>query len=127
METKGAKALLQALIAEQAAMDRRAIEIDDACAELLMNDRILPDGLHVARCAREPLEAAFAEWWREQNARNQTLPWLLSPAGAMHVTVSTVRDFEVASTIIQWLGSPVGSASLAAFLRTQPEFMALLK
>jgi hypothetical protein len=56
-------------------------------------------GLNRHRLAQHALEKAFADRW-EKEAPN-TLGYLIGD-------VYTPRDEEVAATIIQWLGSPVG-------------------
>jgi hypothetical protein len=67
-------------------------------------------GLHQYRFKQNPLEKKFAKAWEQQNKEFErgTLDYLLavdcnSPKGEV-----TKRDREVAATVIQWLGSPVG-------------------
>jgi hypothetical protein len=62
------------------------------------------------RFAGNPLERRFAEEWERKNAQEGrgVLDYLLadevnSPRGEV-----SQRDREVAATVIQWLGSPVG-------------------
>jgi len=72
-------------------------------------------GLHQYRFRDNPMEEKFARAWNDQNIAKPgtsdgrgTLDYLLAkdcnrPAGEV-----TDRDREVAATVIQWLGSPVG-------------------
>lgn len=64
-----------------------------------------------------PLEAAFAAWWQEQNEKGKTLAFLMD----VHCTSGRPIEpadieHEVAATVIQWLCSPVGSSELITFL-----------
>jgi predicted transport protein len=73
-------------------------------------------GVHSDRYGREPLEKLFAELWQEENQKNvnsdhTTLDWILT-TDEHNVGFSSKRDYEVASTIIQWLGSAVGQGFL---------------
>lgn len=64
-------------------------------------------GLSTHRLASNPLEAAYAAAWEKQAPH--TLGWLLS--GPVNENGDyTQRDATVAATMIQWLGSPVGSS-----------------
>lgn len=63
-------------------------------------------GLHTYRFRDNPEEKRFAAAW----TKNNVLPWLLGP-GDRKVDPSK-RDEEVAATVVQWLGSPVGQAFL---------------
>ncbi len=62
--------------------------------------------LNESRLPREPLERKFLSKWRQQAPG--TLGYLLY--GYNHAV--TQREAEVAATIIQWLGSPVGQSFL---------------
>jgi hypothetical protein len=69
-------------------------------------------GLHAWRYKSNPLEERLAAAWAEQNEcndpRTSTLAYLLCD-GDQHFTVPpSDRDRLVASTVIQWIGSPVG-------------------
>jgi hypothetical protein len=72
------------------------------------------EGLSRHRLASNPLEKAFAEAWEEQAPR--TLGYLLYGQDCFTHTQVTQREAEVAATIIQWLGSPVGSSFVADVL-----------
>ena len=72
-------------------------------------------GLHANRYKREPLEKKFALAFQEfceaasaTRSRPDHLDYLLSESNTSPDLVSD-RDRQVAATIIQWLGSPVGS------------------
>lgn len=65
------------------------------------------EGINTHRLSREPLEAAFAKGWSEQAPT--TLGYLLCGQERDAHDYSQ-RDATVAATIIQWLGSPVGSS-----------------
>lgn len=71
-------------------------------------------GLHGHRLADNPEEARFAEAWATENDRyrpgDSLLGWLLhtgDQSGSGHAE-PTDRECEVAATVVQWLGSPVG-------------------
>lgn len=64
-------------------------------------------GLSRYRLAQNPLEKKFADAWEEQAPR--TLGYLLCGQDR-NFHDYTQRDAEVAATIIQWLGSPVGES-----------------
>ena len=77
-------------------------------------------GLHHNRCKGNPLEKRFAEKWDEMNSEFKygigTLDYILAlnnnrPSGEV-----SDRDRQVAASIIQWLGSPVGQN----FLKDMP-------
>lgn len=65
-------------------------------------------GLNRHRLESNPKEKVFADIW--EKAAPHTLGWLLSGNG-QDVDFSH-RDAEVAATMIQWLGSPVGQSFL---------------
>ena len=70
-------------------------------------------GLHRHRLSREPMEKAFSEAWERENApdkRRKLLDDLLGDGSNRYQEFATPRDWEVASTVIQWLGSVVGQA-----------------
>ena len=71
-------------------------------------------GLHRHRLSREPMEKAFSEAWERENfpdKRRKLLDDLLGDGTCDgHQPFASARDWEVASTVIQWLGSPVGQA-----------------
>jgi hypothetical protein len=66
-------------------------------------------GLHQRRFFDNPLEQKFAEAWEKE--ADHILPFVL-PENLNHCNDARSRDREVAATIIQWLGSPVGQGFL---------------
>jgi hypothetical protein len=73
---------------------------------------MLNKGKYQYRFNQNPLEKDFAEAWEEENNKNGRgiLDYLLAndpnePKGEV-----SERDREVAATVIQWLGSPVGQS-----------------
>lgn len=63
----------------------------------------------LSKAADNPREVAFAKAWRNNNGKG--------PSHSKHtidylIPECTVRDEQVAATIIQWLGSNVGMAFL---------------
>lgn len=69
-------------------------------------------GINAQRLAREPEEKRFAEAWERYNVTGYTLDYLLGPVGTGKPIAPGDRDREVAATVIQWLGSHVGSCFL---------------
>jgi hypothetical protein len=72
-------------------------------------------GKSFRRTEREPLEKSFAQAWERTNTLRgsaSTLAYLLDPEHPHAPADPSERDWEVASTIVQWLGSPVGQAFL---------------
>lgn len=67
-------------------------------------------GLQQHRFKDNPEEARFARAWHRQQA-GKTLAYLLGNGKDPSEMVSA-RDNDVAATVIQWLGSPVGQAFL---------------
>jgi len=69
-------------------------------------------GLHPYRFKDNPEEKRFAEAWAKQHPT--TLSYLLDPASGTRgrPPEPTDREHEVAATVIQWLGSPVGQGFL---------------
>jgi hypothetical protein len=65
------------------------------------------------RLKDNPLEAQALQKWIEINKRSDILAYLLSDKvnEAQHDRLSQ-RDLEVAATLMQWLGSPVGQGFL---------------
>jgi hypothetical protein len=82
---------------------------DDAKPEIAPQFR----GMSDFRYDQNPLEFAFAVAWQAQN-HNMNRPTLayLMDEGNRGEAVLSERDWLVASTIIQWLGSPVGESFL---------------
>jgi hypothetical protein len=70
------------------------------------------EGLHTYRFAQNPTELAATESWAKQHLAEGygTLEYLLGD-GATPV-VPSERDWLVAGTVIQWLGSPIGRGFL---------------
>lgn len=66
-------------------------------------------GLHAWRTAREgdEEERRFAKAWIDENSKSHRLLDYLLGEGVTPVD-SGERDVEVAATVVQWLGSPVG-------------------
>jgi hypothetical protein len=72
-------------------------------------------GLHQYRFKDNPMEEIFAQAWEKQNLSihgkpdgRGTLDYLLAKDSNSPNGEVTDRDREVAATVIQWLGSPVG-------------------
>lgn len=71
------------------------------------------NGAHVYRLKSNPKEQAFADAWQEQNKwKHSMLEQLLSADGGKTPADVSDRDEMIAATVIQWLGSPVGSCFL---------------
>lgn len=75
-------------------------------------------GLHQYRFKDNPEERRFAKAWDEQNysRTHDTLTYLLhtgNHGGGIYMKPPTDREREVAATIIQWLGTPVGQCFLS--------------
>jgi hypothetical protein len=63
------------------------------------------------RLKQNPLEQKFALEWEKINSgiqRHGTLDYLLAEDNNRPLNEVSDRDREVAATVIQWLGSPVG-------------------
>ena len=72
-------------------------------------------GLHQYRFKDNPLEKHFAEAWNTENNRSEgrgVLDYLLAKNCNYPAGEASDRDREVAATVIQWLGSPVGQSFL---------------
>lgn len=65
-------------------------------------------GLHAHRLKQNPREREFMQAWLKESV----LPYILSTHDANHPVDPSERDWVVAATVIQWLGSPVGQAFL---------------
>lgn len=74
-------------------------------------------GLRAQRIDHNPMERRFAEAWdREHEPGRSVLGYLLGDPNRLHYAGPPdveERDAEVAATVIQWLGSPVGQHFLA--------------
>jgi len=71
-------------------------------------------GLHQYRFKDNPEERLFAKAWEKANNHNtacDTIDYILSPDNNRPVSCSD-RDREVAATVVQWLGTPVGQEFL---------------
>ena len=68
------------------------------------------DGVNHKRIVKEPMEARFVQTWRDINKDDDrpTLAYLLDPEHPHVPDEPSERDWEVAGTVVQWLGSPVG-------------------
>ena len=73
------------------------------------------EGISRHRLASNPLEALYAEEWEKEAPG--TLGYLL--CGQEKNNDYSERDAQVAATIIQWLGSPVGSVFVYDVLEKQ--------
>lgn len=71
-------------------------------------------GLHTHRFKDNPEEERFARAWNEQNESGSNLAYLLDPkSGCGGRPVDRSKwEHQVAATVIQWLGSPVGQCFL---------------
>lgn len=71
-------------------------------------------GLHTHRFRDNPEEERFAKAWDDQNRHGSNLAYLLDPKNGVgcRPPEPTDREHEVAATVIQWLGSPVGQGFL---------------
>ena len=76
-----------------------------------MNDRDVR-GLHTHRFKQNPEERRFAEAWAKHCGDGKTLAYLLTVGDQRFPTAPTGREEQVAATVIQWLGSPVGQGFL---------------
>lgn len=71
-------------------------------------------GLHHHRLRDNPEEKRFADAWDDSNTVGQTLAWLLHVGDQRgRPPDPSVHDIITSSTVIQWLGSPVGQTFLA--------------
>ena len=73
-----------------------------------MTQKHYHNGINKHRLGENSLELAFAFVWQEINEQRDLLECLLHTGGSGFPKELTDRDREVAATIIQWLGSPVG-------------------
>ena len=74
-------------------------------------------GKHFNRTSRNadnPKELAFAKAWAETNEAYQILDHLLGDG--LRCKQPTSAEYELAATLVQWLGSPVGYAWLTMTL-----------
>lgn len=82
-------------------------------------------GLHRQRMSREPLERDFVEAWEKLNSslgsyQDRRLLDDLVTTGPIPRFASK-RDWEVASTVIQWLGSPIGQSFMREVYQEKEE------
>ena len=86
-------------------------------------------GLHLYRLASNPIERIYAERWAEINKTGHILEHILSSGGDRKADPSE-RDYAVAATVVQWLGTIVGQGFLeevarrASLPKTEPGGMA---
>lgn len=75
----------------------------------------IPGGLSEHRFKENPDEKKFAEAWKKLQENGKYLAHLLDAREVHQGTppLPADRDFVVAATVIQWLGSPVGKLFLA--------------
>jgi hypothetical protein len=82
-----------------------------------MKTESIHTGYNAHRLKSNPTERIFAEKWEEINTEGRDiLAWILntfSPTDGRQIKgVVSERDAEVAASVIQWLGSPVGQSWL---------------
>lgn len=79
-------------------------------------------GMSPHRYKSDPLEKRFAEAWQKQNdSTRPNLAYLMDENNrGMPKPPLTDRDWLVSSTVMQWLGSPVGQCFLVEML-SKPE------
>lgn len=77
------------------------------------------------RYKKEPLEKLFAQCWQEMNNHKIgkcVLDYLAQPnIMDQYVSKAELTDYKFASTIIQWLGSPVGQYFLSQVIKKSME------
>lgn len=69
-------------------------------------------GLKTHRFEDNPEERLFATLWADFTANGRPLEYLPDLSGRSPPPPCSDRDHEVAATVIQWLGSPVGQSFL---------------
>lgn len=74
-------------------------------------------GINSHRYKNNPQELKFAEVWQKLNDRDyinkgKTIDYILNKGDEKFVDICSERDQEVACSIIQWLGSPIGQGFL---------------
>jgi len=93
----------------------------DLVPEKKTKDSMKNKGLHQYRFRDNPLEKKFAEAWEDSNKHGRTLEYLLAKDSNRPNDEVTDRDREVAATVIQWLGSPVGQGFISDMERVSKE------
>lgn len=88
------------------------------------------DGLQVRRVAQNHEEARFKEIWEKFNEHDRTLlGYLLTPPerSQQYPLEPSDRDWLVANTVVQWLGTHVGQGFLrqAGYIRTEDALFAV--
>lgn len=80
-------------------------------------------GLNTHRLAQNPLEKRFALAWQAQNevaapvdGQADTLDYILHEGDQRYPKLCSERDRQVANSVIQWLGSPVGESFIRSVL-----------
>lgn len=79
-------------------------------------------GISPYRYKDNPLEKEFALAWQESNEHGTVLDYLMDRNNSQGCRPCEASDESrvASSTVIQWLGSPVGQFFLAEVLRTEP-------
>lgn len=77
----------------------------------------MTEGLHSHRLKSNPMEKRFAECWDERQVYGRTLEYILSVDNIPRPV--NEHDEQVAATVIQWLGSPVGLSFLEKVLQLE--------
>ncbi len=70
----------------------------------------------LSKQANNPIEVVFAKKWKKENSWDT-----YSPTVSYLIPDCTKRDSQVAATIVQWLGSPVGQGFLCDVISESPE------
>lgn len=86
-----------------------AAEATEAGDEVVEIAPVVHVGIHARRTtvSGNEHELIFSEEWAKLQSKNKTLDGLLSPDGQPFI--ASQRDADVAATVIQWLGSPIGT------------------
>lgn len=81
-------------------------------------------GVQTHRFKKNPLEARFAKEWHRLNSTDDpsqsTLAYMLCDGDQHHTKPPTDEQRKVASTVVQWLGSPVGARWVLDVLALDP-------
>jgi len=71
------------------------------------------EGLNTHRLKDNPEEKRFAKAWQRINDTGSLLDYLLGDKYDGRPVEANEREAQVAATVVQWLGSPVGQGFLA--------------
>lgn len=135
MTEREMKILVDAFDTLQASADREDGCCDDDCTierpccdgmrakrARLEIDRLLtpkPESLHPERLTN-PAERVFFEKWQRENERSHglngnmtTLEWVMCPSSQKHPDPVSERDMQVATAVVQWLGTACGLGFLS--------------